>query len=98
MTMIPEQVNVAIGDRIYHGGVLCEITEISANELCAKSPNGVLHLVNVGDLNGKQFDYIVEFRKEKGDLFGKSRTDTYEKALKEETLLQELNWKTKKVN
>jgi hypothetical protein len=48
----------------------------------------------VEELNGKKFDYIIEFSK-KGDLFGKSRTDNYEKAMKEETLLKELGWETK---
>jgi len=94
MTIIPSQVNVSIGDKVLHGGVLCEIIELDSNGICAKSPIGVLHLISVDELNGKTFDYIVEFSK-KGDLFGKSRTDDSVKAEKEAKLLKELGWETK---
>jgi len=94
MTIIAEQVVVSVGDKIYHGGSLCEITELNPNYIYAKSEGLVMHLVSVEELNGKKFDYIIEFSK-KGDLFGKSRTDNYEKATKEETLLKELGWETK---
>jgi len=94
MTKIAEQVVVSLGDKIYHGGVLCEITELNPNFIYAKSAESVNHLISVEELNGKKFDFIIEFSK-KGDLFGKSRTDNYEKATKEETLLKELGWETK---
>lgn len=89
-----EQVIVAIGDRVYHKGVLCEITELTPNNVCAKSPNGITHLIGVEELNGKSFDFIIEFSKN-GNLFGKSHTPTLEKAEKEKALLSELGWDLK---
>ncbi|MFA5195433.1 MAG: hypothetical protein WC401_06525 [Bacteroidales bacterium] len=94
MTIIPKQVNVSIGDKIYHDKILCEITTISGEEIVCKGENGLNYIINANSLNGKSFEYIIEFNKQ-NDLFGKSRTDTLEKAKKEESLLKEYGWETK---
>lgn len=89
-----EQVTIAVGDKVYHNGILCEITEIASNSVYIKTPKGIIHIMGVEELNGKSFEYVVEFSKN-GNLFGKSHTPTLEKAEKEKALLSELGWDLK---
>lgn len=81
-----------VGDKIYYENRLCEITELRSDGVVIK--DGVVsRYVFCKNLAQKQFEWCIEFKKEK--FSGYESTPSKEKALKEKAFLEEMGWEVK---
>ena len=87
---------LSVGDKIFYNGNLCPIEETNEFSVIIACQNGLHKSIPLHALEGRTFEWIVEYHKGNGEkrFNGRSRCDTEEKAKKEKALMDELKWET----